>query len=125
MNQHNWPTAGLEPFLKNKSGKSLLLFNHFIEQFRSKGDICLYPASTMIGIATSRKRIAWVTQLGKDFVHAVFPFSKPYEDNLCFVKIAKVPGGTAQFNHHFRMYECEDVNQEILAFMQIAYEEGK
>jgi len=51
----------------------------------------------------------------------VFPFTKPYPDNLCFQKIAQVPGDKKQFNHHFRMYRVEDVNEEVVGFMRLAY----
>ncbi len=78
----------------------------------------------MIGIATPRKRIAYITQLGKSFIHVVFPFEKPYSDNLCFQKIAQVPGDTKQFNHHFRMLAKADINKEVLTFMKLAYKLG-
>jgi hypothetical protein len=61
--------------------------------------------------------------LGKDFADVTFPFSKPYNDNLCFPKIVQVPG-QQQFNHHFRMYSKEDVNKEVMSFMKLAYEES-
>jgi len=78
----------------------------------------------MIGIATPRKRIAYITQLGKNFIHVVFPFEKPYPDNLCFQKIANVPGDEKQHNHHFRMLAKEDVNKELISFMKLAYKLG-
>lgn len=65
--------------------------------------------------------MAWVTQLGKNFIHVVFPFKKAYEDQFCFQKIAQVPGDAKQYNHHFRMYHPEDVNQEVIQFMKLAY----
>ena len=61
-----------------------------------------------------------MTRLGKNFTDVTFPFTKPYNDNLCFIKIAQVPG-QQQFNHHFRMYSKEDVNDEVLRFMKLAY----
>lgn len=76
----------------------------------------------MIAVAAIT-RIAYITRLGKDFVDIVFPFKKSYGDNLCFHKVAKVPG-QRQFNHHFRMYRKEDINEEVLHFMQMAYDEG-
>jgi hypothetical protein len=79
----------------------------------------------MIGIATARKRIVYLTHFGKSFLHVVFPFKKPYPDNLCFQKIAQVPDDNFQFNHHFRMIELEDVNDEVRSFMKLAYELGK
>ena len=114
----------LDDFLAGKSMLTQELFMHFIEQFQKIGPVMIYPAKSMIGIATSRKRIAWVTQLGKNFVHVVFPFEIPYNDNLCFQKIAKVPGDDKQFNHHFRMLAKKDMNDEVRKFMQIAYAKG-
>ncbi|MDB5136603.1 MAG: hypothetical protein JWP37_3206 [Mucilaginibacter sp.] len=111
----------LSEFLAGKSGHTLMLFDHFIKEFQKAGPVTLHPAKTMIGVANSYKRIAWITQLGKNFIHVVFPFKQPYPDNLCFQKIAQVPGDTHQFNHHFRMLQKEDVNVEVLEFMRLAY----
>ena len=90
--------------------------------FQTIGLIEVSAAKTMIGISNSHRRIAWVTQLGKNFIHVVFPFSEPHEDNLCFTKIAQVPG-TQQFNHYFRMLYIEDVNDELMRYMKMAYDE--
>ena len=111
----------LAAFLTGKSEHTLLLLDHFVEQYKTLGDITLYPAKTMIGISNGDKRIAWITQLGKNFIHVVFPFKKEYPDNLCFQKIAQVPGDAHQFNHHFRMYTVEDVNEEVLQYMLMAF----
>jgi hypothetical protein len=115
----------LSQFLSGKPEYTRQLFQHFIQQYKQMGAISIHPAKTMIGIATSRKRIAYITQLGKNFIHVVFMFEKAYDDNLCFQKIAQVPGSEKQFNHHFRMYAREDVNDEVLKFMQLAYEAGR
>jgi hypothetical protein len=114
----------LPDFLDGKSLHTIALFNHFVEEYKRIGRVTLHPAKTMIGIATSRKRIVYITQLGRDFIHVVFPFEKPYAENLCFQKIAQVPGDAKQFNHHFRMYAKEDVNKEVLRFMKLAYQQG-
>ena len=113
----------LSRFLANRSAETLSLFNHFITQYKKLAPVTIHPAKTMIGIANSHRRIVWITQLGKNFVHVVFPFKQEYPDNLCFQKIAQVPGDTHQFNHHFRMYNVEDVNEEVLKFMRMAYED--
>lgn len=112
-----------DTYLIGKSAHTLLLFNHFIHTYQKLGDVSVIPAKTMIGIATSRKRIAWVTQLGKNFLHIVFPFNQPYNDNLCFQRIALVPGED-QFNHHLRIFEPEDLNEEVISFMQLALQQG-
>ena len=114
----------LKDFLNGKSTYTIELFRHFIQQFNRVEKVTLHPANTMIGIATSRKRIAYITQLGKNFIHVVFPFEKPYRDTLCFHKISKVFGDDKQYNHHFRMLTFDDVNDEILKLMEIAHRLG-
>ncbi|GAB3913041.1 DUF5655 domain-containing protein [Mucilaginibacter boryungensis] len=114
----------LAEFLAGKSEQTLMLFNYFITHFNNLGDIIVEPTKTMIGISNSNKRIAWITQLGKNFVHVVFPFKQEYPDNLCFQKIAQVPDQN-QFNHHFRMYFPDDINEEVLSYMAMAYAEEK
>lgn len=108
-------------FLIGKSEHTLTLFDHFINEYQKIGPVTIHPAKSMIGIANSHKRIVYITQLGKNFIHVVFPFKERFDDNLCFQKIAQVPG-EIQFNHHFRMMNKEDVNGEVKKFMKIAYE---
>ncbi|MBI3136111.1 MAG: hypothetical protein HYZ14_15650 [Bacteroidetes bacterium] len=114
--EHN---SGIEKFLAGKSAHTLMLFEHFTRCFEKIGPIVMEPTKTMIGISNEHRRIAWITQLGKNFIHVVFPFDQPYEDNLCFQKVGEVSG--KQFNHHFRMLQTEDVNEEVLTFMKMAY----
>ncbi len=114
----------IEEFLLNKSAHTTELFRYFVAQYQLLADITVRPAKTMIGIATPRKRIAYITQLGRNFIHVYFPFEKPYSDNLCFQKIAQVPGDNRQFNHHLRLFFKEDLNEEVRHFMLLAYELG-
>ena len=111
----------LQHFFEGKSEITLTLFDHFINEFKRVGPVTVHPAKTMIGIANSHKRVAWITAFGKNFIHVVFPFKQPYPDNLCFQKIAPVPGDAHQFNHHFRMLQKEDVNEEVIEFIKLAY----
>jgi len=110
-------------FLAGKPPHTVELYQHFIAVFQTVGVIEVSAAKTMIGISNAHKRIAWVTQFGKSFIHVVFPFTNPHPDNLCFTKIAPVPG-TQQFNHHFRMLYTIDVNEEVMNYMKLAYEEA-
>jgi hypothetical protein len=114
----------IDQFFVGKSVLTRELYDHFIKQFRAVAPVTIHPAKTMIGIATPRKRIAYVTQFGKNFIHVVFPFDKAYEDNLCFQKVAKVPDDSKQYNHHFRMLSKDDVNPEVKKFMKLAVEKG-
>jgi hypothetical protein len=120
--QHSCVDKLLQDFLNGKSEHTISLFHYFIEQYNRIGKITVHPTKTMIALA-AKKRMVYITQLGKNFVHIVFPFDKPYHDNLCFQKIAQVPG-TQQFNHHFRMYLKEDINEEVISYMKLAYTEN-
>jgi hypothetical protein len=110
----------IKAFLDGKWEYTLALFNHFIQEYQNIGSVVLHPAKTMIAVGNPDKRIAWVTQLGKNFIHVVFPLKQLYPDNLCFKKMAQVPGSN-QFNHHFRMCYTDDINDEVLSFMKLAY----
>lgn len=110
----------VQDFLSGKSEFSQTLFHHFVETYTKIAPVTLHPTKTMIGIAHGEKKIAWITQVGRNFIHIVFPFSKPYPDNLCFQKIAQVPGDQHQFNHHFRMCDTSDLNDEVEQFMAMA-----
>ena len=125
MTPKGYNRTNLSPFLSGKSEHTLMLFDHFIEQYTQIGNITVEPTKSMIGISNANKRIAWVTQLGKNFIHVVFPFKKLYEDNLCFQKMAQVPGSKTQYNHHLRIYFKEDINTEVVQFMKLAYKEEK
>ncbi|PTQ96844.1 hypothetical protein C8P68_104336 [Mucilaginibacter yixingensis] len=110
-----------EKFLAGKSTHTAHLYNHFINEFAELGDISLHATKTMIGISNGHKRIAWVTQFGKNFIHVVLPFNRPYEDNLCFSKVALVPGSN-QYNHHLRILQKEDVNEEVRGYLRLTIE---
>lgn len=113
MNSHKT----VADFLTGKSALTQSLFQYFIYEYRQIGAIILYPAKTMIGISNGHKRSAWITQPGKNFVHVVFPFQKSYPAYLSFQKTAQVPGDAKQFNHHFSMYNTEDINEEVICFI--------
>ncbi|TCD00681.1 hypothetical protein EZ449_20160 [Pedobacter frigidisoli] len=109
----------LSDFLNGKTEYTLGLFRFFIAEFAQFGKVNLRATKSMIAIESTHG-FAYITQLGKNFVHVVFPFEIPFKDNLCFIKIAQVPG-TNQFNHHLRIYFTEDINEEVKRFMKMAY----
>lgn len=119
---HSCGDKELGDFLNGKSEVTLSLFWHFVSCYRQLGTVTLHLTKSMIALA-STKRMAYVIQLGKNFVDIVFPFDKPHRDNLCFRKIAQVPG-SRQYNHHLRMLNKEDINKELKRFMKMAYEQS-
>lgn len=119
---HSCGDKVLSDFLYNKSEHTQALFRAFVERFQKIGPVTVHPTKSMIALA-AKTRIAYITRLGRDFVDVVFPFSTPHEDNLCFTKIAQVPG-TSQYNHHLRLTRVEDINAEVKKFMKMTFAEG-
>jgi hypothetical protein len=109
-------------FLEGKQPHALMLFHYFIAEFEKIGAITVHAGKTMTGITNTRVKIAYVSQLGRDFIHVVFTFRQPHYDNLCFQKIVPWPGDDVRFTHHFRMLFKEDLNDEVCDFMRLAYD---
>lgn len=110
-------------FVKGKSDHANTLYHHFAQTYLAMGDIRAHATKTMI-VFKSLKNFAYVIRFGRDFIDIVFPFKAAYPDNLCFSKIAQVPG-TNDYNHHLRIYHVEDVNDEVKYYMKEAYINGK
>jgi hypothetical protein len=104
-------------FIRN--GHASMLYDHFIAELQKTGPITIQPHKTMISIMNKHKRVAYVTQVGKNFIHIVFPFQQRYDDNFCFQKIQEVSGRRVVY-HHFRMLNMEDINDEVHKFMRMA-----
>jgi hypothetical protein len=111
----------LPAFFTGKSEHALMLYDYFIAELEKIGPINILPHKTMIGIANAHKRVAYITQAGKKFIHVVFPFKQRYDDNFCFQRIQQVPGRRVVY-HHFRMLRREDINDEVRRFMRVAYD---
>lgn len=105
--------------LKNKSQYTLDIYHHLISTYEKIGPIKIYATKTMIVFANTDS-FAYVIQLGKNFVDLVLPFNQPHNDNLGFRKIKQV-SNTPQYNHHLRLYNQNDINEEVLAYMKLAY----
>ena len=120
---HSCRDKELSDFLNGKSEHTIGLFDHLVNEYLQIGDIRVHPTKSMISFAT-RTRFAYVIQLGKNFVDVVFPFKQPYQDNLCFNKIKPVPGSN-DYNHHLRLYNKEDINEEVRRYMKMAFENGR
>jgi hypothetical protein len=119
---HSCGDKVLDDFLNNKSEHTVELFWHFADSFQQLGNVTIHPTKSMIGF-TAKTRMAYVIRLGKNFVDVVFPFDQAYTENLCFHKIAQVPG-TQQYNHHLRLIDKNDLNAEVKKFMKLAYAKG-
>jgi len=108
----------LSDFLNGKTEYTIELFRFFVSECDKISCVQLRVLKSMIAM-DAPKTFAYVVQFGKNFIHIVIPFSQAFNDNLCFSKIAQVPG-TNQFNHHLRIYFKDDVNEEVKSFIKLA-----
>jgi len=93
-----------------------------IHQYREIGEFVLHPARSRIGLA-AEIRFGYLKSLGRDFVDIALTFDKPHHDNYCFYRIGEVPGGK-YFQHYLRLYQKDDVNDEVRKFMKLALDFG-
>ena len=112
--------AGL---LNNKSAVAIQLFDHLIAKFTEIGPLHVYETKSMVVLA-HEKGFAYVINIGLHFIDVVFPFKESFNDNLCFRKIAPVPGSD-DYNHHLRLMFTEDINDEVFDYMKKVYALGK
>jgi hypothetical protein len=119
---HSCNEKTVNDFLKGKSETTIDLFYTFIDEYRKMGAFVLHPARTRIAFA-ARIRFGYIHRLGKNFVDVVLTFDQPHHDNLCFYRIGEVPGGKI-FQHYLRVFQPEDINDEVRNFMRMALESG-
>ncbi|MEO3404493.1 DUF5655 domain-containing protein [Mucilaginibacter sp. CAU 1740] len=119
---HSCRDRELSEALAGKNQHTVSLFDHLVDEYLQIGEVKVYPTKSMIALG-ARVNFAYITQLGKNFIDVVFPFDKVYDDNLCFSKIKQVPG-TNQYNHYFRMFFKEDINDEVRKYMQMALDKA-
>lgn len=120
---HSCNDKSLSDFLDGKSQHTISLFYELVNQLQQIGETSIHPTKSMIALS-AQKGFAYVTQLGKNFIDVVLPFNQLYQDNLCFIKIKQVPG-TNDYNHYLRLFSTEDFNEEVKAFLQLAYRTGE
>lgn len=113
----------IDGFLLNKSKTSIFLFEKLMNSFERIGPIHLHATRSMIVISAD-KGFAYIIAMGKNYIDVVLPFKELFEDNLCFRKIALVPG-TNDYNHHLRIMLPEDLNEEVFDYLKKAYANGK
>ena len=120
---HYCGDKAISDFLVGKTDIAVELFDHLISKFNEIGLVNIYATKSMI-VIVRETRFAYVINLGKTFIDVVLPFKESYDNNLCFRKIALVPGSN-DYNHHLRIMHTADFNEEVFGYLKKAYENGK
>jgi len=117
---HSCDNYSVEDFLNGKAEKAIGLFNYFISEYRKLGDFELDPVKTRVALLT-KMRFCSINKVGRDFIDVHFVLVKPY-NNTCFYKIDNL--GDRFFVHHLKIFNREDITQEVIKFMRLAYDVG-
>lgn len=112
----------MDNFLAGKTEKATGLFLYFIDTYKQIGDFDLHPAKTRIALV-AEMRFCAINRLGKDFLDGHFVFPRRYSDTVCFHKIDQF--GDRAYVHHFRLYNKEDITDELNEYMIKAYAVGQ
>lgn len=121
--KHFCGNQSISEFLSGKPDSVLLLFDVFMLKVQEIGPFQVHAGKSML-ILKNKKTFAQVIYFGKQFIDIVFQFKQSYNDNFCFRKIVLVPG-TTDFNHHLRLMQPDDLNEEVIGYLKKAYHLGE
>jgi hypothetical protein len=111
----------VDDFLKGKPQKSIELFNFFLAEYRKIGPFELHPVKTRVALLT-KMRFCSINKVGADYIDIHLVLTQPFENADCFYKIDNL--ANRFFVSHARLYERNDITDELKKYMAMAYEVG-
>jgi hypothetical protein len=108
-------------FLKGKSANGVELFNFFIAAYKKIGPFELHPVKTRVALLT-KMRFCSINKIATDHIDIHLVLTQLFEDTLCFYKVDNL--ANRFFVHHARLYDMDDITDELKKYMAIAYEVG-
>ncbi|HMG14460.1 MAG TPA: DUF5655 domain-containing protein [Saprospiraceae bacterium] len=119
---HSCVNYTVDDFLKNKSAKSIELFQAFLNAYTKIGHYELHPVKTRVALLTLM-RFCSINKIGQDYIDGHLVLVEPYPDTLCFYKIDNL--ANRFYVHHFRIMSIDDINEELIVYMKKAYDVGE
>ena len=110
----------IDDFLRNKTEKSVDLFNYFISEYKKIGDFELHPVNTRVALLT-KMRFCSINKVGEDFVDVHLVLTQRH-DNPVFYRIDNL--ADRFFVHHLKIYARNDIDDDVRKFMTLAYDIG-
>jgi hypothetical protein len=118
---HSCVNYTVDDFLMGKSAKSIDLFNFFLSECRKIGRFELHPVKTRVALLT-KMRFCAINKISADHIDIHLVLTKLFDDALCFYKIDNL--ANRFFVHHTRLYNKDDITDELKKYMAMAYEVG-
>ncbi|HZY36870.1 MAG TPA: DUF5655 domain-containing protein [Mucilaginibacter sp.] len=118
---HSCGAYTVDDFLKDKPEKSVALFHFFLDEYRKIGPFELHPVKTRVALLT-KMRFCSANKIGKNYIDIHLVLTTLLEDTSCFYKIDNL--ANRFFVHHARLYDRDDITDELKKYMAMAYEVG-
>lgn len=118
---HSCGDYTVDDFLRGKPAKSASLFNLFLSAYEKIGPFKLHPVKTRVALLT-KMRFCSINKIGANYIDIHLVLIQPFESSLCFYKIDNL--ANRFFVHHCRIYNKDDITDELIKYMMMAYEVG-
>jgi hypothetical protein len=70
----------------------------------------------------TKMRFCSINKIGTNYIDIHLVLIQPFENSLCFYKVDHL--ANRFFIHHCRIYNKEDITDELIKYMMMAYEVG-
>jgi hypothetical protein len=118
---HSCGAYTVDDFIAGKQAKSVELFNLFLEEYKKIGPFELHPVKTRVALLT-KMRFCSINKIGTDYIDIHLALTSLFENTSCFYKIDNL--ANRFFVHHARLYNGDDITDELRKYMVLAYEVG-
>jgi hypothetical protein len=118
---HSCGSYTVDDFIRDKPAKSIGLFNFFLDAYRKIGPFELHPVKTRVALL-SQMRFCSVNKIAAGHIDIHLVLTALYDDTSCFYKIDNL--ANRFFVHHARLYDNNDVTDELKKYMAMAYKVG-
>ncbi|TAK52498.1 MAG: hypothetical protein EPO24_15205 [Bacteroidetes bacterium] len=119
-----WHSCGnytVKEFFNGKPKEMYALYKYYLHEFKKFGPVIVHPVKTRIAFMVE-VRFSGVTRVGKNFLASGLWLTEPHP-NKKFSRIEKIADNC--YLHRFKLYRKEDIDDELRAFMRMAYAVGK
>ncbi len=118
---HSCGRYTVQQFLEGKPKKGIVLFRHFLAEYRKIGRFELHPVKTRIALLTEMRFCA-INKVGPDFIDIHLVLTAPHRD-AGFRRIDDL--ANRFFIHHLRIRRTSDMTPDVKCCMRLAYRVGK
>lgn len=119
---HSCGSYTVDDFLADKPAASVGLFHFFLDEYSKIGLFELHPVKTRVALLT-KMRFCSINKISPGYIDIHLVLTQHFEGTLCFYKVDNL--ANRFFVHHARLYNKNDITDELKKYMAMAYEVGE